>query len=1139
MSKSKITGKVLVIQPGRKETQIVLMGNGTEILYGTTVETPSGAVEDGVIRNPDALRDMLKATLKAPEFKRVKQVVFSVCTSQVITESVAVPALPDAKLEKLLQANMDMYFPVDVHDYHMVWQRIGMKEDSGDIKEVNVQLWAIPISLLKRYYKLGNDCGLSVAAIDYCGHSLATAVGASYTRNEKKAAKARKKLDLNQPITFGKKKGASAPAPEAEAKPRQAVDTELHVLMEQDLLGMTFVQNGQVVLQRCVRCGSQPSYQFGELAMMLEYFRSMDIGRGSNIRGIASGIYAADVCMIEELQDALGIPFMRLPVPYDVRWVLCVGAARTELDFGVSSFNAPGKTHTDMQSQLWQYAMILAGGLAVLAVFMYILNARIGWDAEISQLESETQILQVRSAKSNGFADNYNAYVSNYNSYSNDWDKVFGSLHATNNNLVRVMEELEEMMPEDSSVLGMQIGSTGMTVTLACDDKEEAAYIMREMREMKYIDVNVVFSDLSGGGKGAAKTYGSQDADDTVEAPPVEGSKVDAAEETAKNIMKALAKDGALEELSFTDLEIVQKAYGQIPTFSSILSDRVTGGKISESDKSKLNSDLNVIGTNSNTLFKKRVDAMNEMFAENAFAVDLLMDVLRDNTDYIISNGYVADMLQLDFTLIQYINNPSALIPDNLKEARDFQSKFEQVFYQTQEDNKWVDSTERLQATENLIKKSSKLTNIYKYYLAAEIDSDVYDSLTFFDVDNIRTDLEDGELSVKKTELDKKLNKLVYVVEPGETTAPTTQPTTPNTQPATPTTEPTTEPTTVATQPADSDINEQLKNTIKLYLLVGGSGNEAIDSLLEAYVNTGTVNKEDVKDAAASVDIELTDAEVEKIKAAADDFIESLEEDQKADVLNIAAATKEFLAEVEKILNKNPDATTETTETTETTDVTEATDPTGETVAPTETTTVVGDIELSADVSPQYVLTWLKNYITTGDCGLTGEGMEALRAEVNAEMRNYFEFGINNPLKITATIEYLIAIGGVDAEVKEVLKDCYLHQSSLLNTSHPLVAKILTYLQNDGTCGNSTLDACFKRCLNSIHEDIFGQLLAGSGSGEESGGGSSGQYADTRTFFTAFLTYGQEMMSNELERKGLSYADKIAEKFTDILGGNN
>ena len=112
MSK-KITGKVLSIHLGKEETQLVLLDKTDEILLAVSVPTPAGAVEDGVIRNPDAIRQMLMDIRQEPEMKKVRKVAFSLCTSQVITEVVTTPDLPEAKLEKLLRSNADMYFPVD------------------------------------------------------------------------------------------------------------------------------------------------------------------------------------------------------------------------------------------------------------------------------------------------------------------------------------------------------------------------------------------------------------------------------------------------------------------------------------------------------------------------------------------------------------------------------------------------------------------------------------------------------------------------------------------------------------------------------------------------------------------------------------------------------------------------------------------------------------------------------------------------------------------------------------------------------------------------------------------------------------------------------------------------------------------
>ena len=524
MSKCKITGKVLSVRLGRDETQLLLVGKNSEILYSASIPTPEGAVDDGMIRNPDAVRDMLKTALQVPELKRVRQVVFSLCTTQVISELAHTPDLPAAKLEKLLQSNADMYFPVDTRDYQLVWEVLGPKGD-GSTKEVEVQLWAVPIAMITRYYTVANACGLSVLAVDYCGHSIATAVGASFARPTKKAAKQKKKLDLNAEISFGKKKKNEEPTDtQAEPVPETDVpETQLYLLLESDILGMTFIQNGQVMMQRFIRCGAQPSYQFGEMAMMLEYYRSMEIARGSEIRGIVAGELAKDRYIVGDLEDMLGIRLFSLDTNYDPPWCLCYGAAHTTIDFGAQSLNSPAMSKSHMRSQMGQYVAILVCGLVLVGVVMFTMTAKLGWDTELNVLRTTQQTLMMTSAKYSGFADNYYDYERMYKEYSEDWDLIFGSLQTYNDNMVLVLEELEELIPEKSSVTSMQMVSNALNVTFACSNKEEAAYLIMALREMQYADL-IALSNLTGGGRGAADSYGDPNyVGYYTEKPPVEG----------------------------------------------------------------------------------------------------------------------------------------------------------------------------------------------------------------------------------------------------------------------------------------------------------------------------------------------------------------------------------------------------------------------------------------------------------------------------------------------------------------------------------------------------------------------------------------------------------------------------------------
>lgn len=761
---SKISGKVLVVQLGREETQLVLVGSGKEILYGTTVTTPVGAVEDGVIRNSEAIQRLLKDTLREnPELKKTRQTVFCLSTSQVIAETVTTPDLPVAKLDKLIQANADMYFPVDVKDYQLVWQSIGPKASENGLKELMVQLWAVPNSMLSPYYSVANRCGLSVVAIDFCGHAIASAVGASFAKPAK-GGKKKAKLDLNMEISLGKKKKElPAPVVEEEAEPVSNPDTDVHLLVDKDLLGMTCVQNGQVVFQRFIRCGGDPTYQLGELAMMLEYFKAMDIGRGSQLHGIYFGELAGNVQLAEDLADLLAMPLVRMDVPYSLHWVACIGAAHTDLDFGVPSLNKPGKAKKELQSNLWQYMLILLGGLMLISSFFYLMNARLNWAEELARTQAEILSLQMESQKYNGFADNYDNYISEYNKYSQDWDNIYASLQTYNDNLVLVMEELEQILPEKAAVADMQIGATGLNVTFSCENKEEAAYLIMALRDMQYADLLAV-SSLTGGGAGPASSYGSGNSG---EKAPVEG---DSAMDSATRYRLAASLERDMDpymvgyELGLGKgkpelLDTLADVYGIDPdsSYTSIESAPAT--------------------------FQQRTDAFYTMCTTNPIAMQAAEEMLRE--DY-MNGGSMAEYLMSGINA-DVLTHRS---PEDLEE--DVDDMMYCIFYN--EDGYTIE--EIFPNVEALLASNAQAESWYLYYLEGEVSGSR--SLPYLNVNKMAEDLADGKFDSGNSTMDEALMGLLSSetlaileeqnqepTEPGDSTEPgatedpgaTTQPT--------------------------------------------------------------------------------------------------------------------------------------------------------------------------------------------------------------------------------------------------------------------------------------------------------------------------------------------------------------------------
>lgn len=800
MSKCKITGKVLAVQLGRDETQIALMGKGSEILHSVVLSTPAGAVEDGMIRNPDAVRGMLKSALNVPEFKRVRQAVFTLSTSQVITETVTIPDLPVQKVEKLLQANVDTYFPVDMAEYQLVWQIIGPKNSDNGLKELAVQLWAVPTAMVSRYYHVANACGLSVEAIDYCGHSIATAVGASFARPGK--AKEHKKLNLNQEISFGRKKQEEAPAPAAASvatETRTIPGTHLHISLESDLIGMTFVQDGQVVHQRFVQCGANPAFQFGEVAMMVEYFRSLEFGRGSAISGTVSGTLALDKHLTDELADTLGIDLDLFEGESDPRWAMCAGAVRTTLDFGVPALNRPGKARKQVESQLWQYALVLLGGAVLVAVVLYTLSSRLVWNSEINSLESTKQTLTIQAQKSAGYADNYKKYASLYDSYSADWDTVFNSLRTYNDNLVLMLEELENTLPENSSVVNLQIAADGMTVQFACETKEEAAYLIMALRELQYADLTSI-SNLSGGGAGPATSYGPVDSGIADEDPPTEGSSFELTTEQLKTVISLVAA-GVDEEvmelaMNLTAEQVTQlvNAYGTQPETSY--------------------ESLAALKEANDVTFTQRSNAADKLLTENVITMKRFVELLYEDSK--------SDPSLLVTPFLKHCNKTGnsdivLWMLEWLSEGTVEDTDTALEYYQRSVDIIIHDEA-LLTCAEELFCTDSSMEQWYIYYL--EVEMGLREELVFpyLNMDKVVEDLLTGGFNTGDAELDEKLNGIisddVWELLDQLKNAGSDDPTLPG-----------------------GFTEEELMDLLNKYLTEGTTGNEILDALITNLIN--------------------------------------------------------------------------------------------------------------------------------------------------------------------------------------------------------------------------------------------------------------------------------------------------------------
>lgn len=522
MSKQKLSGRALVVQITEREIRIAQMTLGSDAISGQVIlPTPPNAVEDGQLVGLDALHDAMEPVLRQGLFRRCRKVVFSLCSTQVISESVTVPAVKkQQRLGQMLLANMDEYFPIDPGEYQLSWETVGV-EAREDARHLRVQLWAVPRAMLHRYYALANSMGLSVAAVDFCGHSHATAVDADFALPKH----AKSSADTDDGVC-------------------------LYINAESELLLLTFVHNGQVKLQRLLQRGYSQQDDLNEAGIVLDYFSAMP-GRARLTSAVLSGGQAKEAGLAPALASLLNVPVEMAETDFGAQWLLCQGAALTALDFGDPELNHITGARAPI-NRAWQYGLVFLGGAALTASVLLLLTSKLSWSTELDGLRAQQDRLTALAQQNAGCAENYHNYSSMYDAYSADWDTVFDSVRTYNDNLELVLGELEAKLPKKSTVTALSTTELCLAAQVAFQSKEDAAYFLVALRDVPFMTLNTV-SSLTIGPKDAYSPDNMIAAlyEEAGKESPVPGTEESAADGTEESSTEEPPTEGgySLDEL--------------------------------------------------------------------------------------------------------------------------------------------------------------------------------------------------------------------------------------------------------------------------------------------------------------------------------------------------------------------------------------------------------------------------------------------------------------------------------------------------------------------------------------------------------------------------------------------------------------
>ncbi|MDE5782353.1 MAG: pilus assembly protein PilM [Lachnospiraceae bacterium] len=143
--------------------------NVVSVHHAVSIQTPDGAVEDGMVRDINAVADTIRTAL-SDEMITSDSVTFVLSSSRVAAKEVIIPSVKRDKIQGLVNANASSYFPVNINDYVLSYTVLEEKNTKEE-KKLRLLVYAAPEMMVESYYNLAKVLGKKVVAVDYSGNS--------------------------------------------------------------------------------------------------------------------------------------------------------------------------------------------------------------------------------------------------------------------------------------------------------------------------------------------------------------------------------------------------------------------------------------------------------------------------------------------------------------------------------------------------------------------------------------------------------------------------------------------------------------------------------------------------------------------------------------------------------------------------------------------------------------------------------------------------------------------------------------------------------------------------------------------------------------------------------------------------------
>lgn len=507
-----MAGKVLSMEIGQGMTRVVevdYQAKAPKIYNAFSLETPKDMVQDGVItRNEDFIIN-LKAELRKRDI-RTESLVFTVASSRIANREARIPLCKPKQILPLITANAADYFPVDMNQYHLVYNILGKTEEEG-VKQYRLSLLAVPNDVTTSYIDLARTLGMHIRAIDYVGNSIFQVV----RQEMNNGVNAVIKIDEHTSLITIVKNGEIV----LQRSVPHGVNGAIENVTELDVYGENLSYADATVVftqQRCLRrylnvdvdyqeaedtsdevmmsrimITENLRYLIGNVGRILEYFVSRnDNSSIDNIYlvGIGADFVGMDELLSNELgynvQKFTGLDNIRSGNPnFNPLESMRVYAAAIGASYAPLQLLSPELLKGEKETSLIVPIAVFLACVATAAVLFVV--GQVG----ISKAKKENQELKDRLDQTKYLEDLNNAYIASKDTYSS----IKAALGASSNDnrlLTQFISEMEQKMPQRFKTLLLKADEEdGITIDVVCASKPDAAKAFQQLRSFETIDI--------------------------------------------------------------------------------------------------------------------------------------------------------------------------------------------------------------------------------------------------------------------------------------------------------------------------------------------------------------------------------------------------------------------------------------------------------------------------------------------------------------------------------------------------------------------------------------------------------------------------------------------------------------------------